>query len=136
LAFDRQRKRVTALVNGRGTDHNCAAWLKHMAGARVKRFHPDKWESHLKLLSEKNHLVGKEGTRHIERHNLNFRTHVKRLQRRTICFSRARKCTMLSSSYMSSIQIMHSIMFETRPMPFQETRVKTILRVFIGKIKQ
>lgn len=89
LAFDRKRKRVAAFVNGRRTDHNCAALLKKLVGARVTRFDTDKWESYLKLLPEKNHLVGKEGTRNIERHNLNFRTHVKRLQRRTICFSKS-----------------------------------------------
>jgi insertion element IS1 protein InsB len=89
LAFDRKRKRVTAFVNGRGTDHNCESLLKKLAQAHVQRFHTDKWESYLKLQSEKNHLVGKEGTRNIERHNLNFRTHVKRLQRRTICCSKS-----------------------------------------------
>lgn len=89
LAFDRKRKRVTAFVNGRRTDHNCAALLKKLAGARVNRFHTDKWESYLKLLPEKEHAIGKEGTRNIERHNLNFRTHIKRLQRRTICFSKS-----------------------------------------------
>jgi insertion element IS1 protein InsB len=88
-AFDRQRKQVTAFVNGRRTDHDCANLLKKLADGRVQRFHTDKWKSYLKLLPEKNHLVGKEGTRHIERHNLNFRTHVKRLERRTICFSKS-----------------------------------------------
>ena len=89
LALDRQRKRVTAFVNGKRTDHNCANLLKKLVGARVQRFHTDKWVSYLKLLPEKNHLVGKEGTRNIERHNLNFRTQVKRLQRRTISFSKS-----------------------------------------------
>lgn len=88
-AFDRKRKRVTAFVNGRRTDHNCADLLKRLAGSRVQRFHTDKWESYLKLLPEKRHAVGKDGTRNIERHNLNFRTHIKRLQRRTICFSKS-----------------------------------------------
>ncbi len=89
LAFDRKRKQVTAFVNGRRTDHNCATLLKKLADSRVQRFHTDKWESYLKLLPEKKHAIGKEGTRNIERHNLNFRTHVKRLQRRTICFSKS-----------------------------------------------
>jgi insertion element IS1 protein InsB len=88
-AFDRQRKQVAAFVNGRRTDHNCAGLLKKLDRSRVKRFHTDKWESYLKLLLEKKHVIGKEGTRHIERYNLNFRTHVKRLQRRTICFSKS-----------------------------------------------
>jgi len=88
-AFDRKLKQVTAFVNGRRTDHTCAALLKKLAAIQVNRFHTDRWESYLKLLPENNHVVGKEGTRNIERHNLNFRTHVKRLQRRTICFSKS-----------------------------------------------
>ncbi|OWY19641.1 hypothetical protein BVG80_17860 [Sphingobacteriales bacterium TSM_CSM] len=32
--------------------------------------------------------AGKANTRKIERKNLNFRTHIKRLQRKTICFSK------------------------------------------------
>lgn len=88
-AFDRKLKHITAVVNGRRTDKNCARMLKQLDDSRVQRFHTDKWESYLKLLPKKNHVIGKEGTRNIERHNLNFRTHIKRLQRRTICFSKS-----------------------------------------------
>ncbi|MBA3692020.1 MAG: hypothetical protein H0W77_00945 [Acidobacteria bacterium] len=35
------------------------------------------------------HFVGKCGTVNIERNNLNFRTHLKRLERRRICFSKS-----------------------------------------------
>lgn len=34
------------------------------------------------------HIVGKDSTWKIERKNLNFRAHLKRLSRRTICFSK------------------------------------------------
>jgi insertion element IS1 protein InsB len=34
------------------------------------------------------HYVGKDQTQQIERKNLNFRTHLKRLNRRTICYSK------------------------------------------------
>jgi IS1 family transposase/transposase-like protein len=88
-AFDRKLKQVTAFVNGRRTDHHCASLLKKLAESRVQRFHTDRWESYRKLLPKKKHAVGKEGTCNIERHNLNFRTHIKRLQRRTICFSKS-----------------------------------------------
>src|SRR2546423_267415 len=88
-AFDRKLKRTTAFVNGRRTDKNCQRLLQKLDASRVKRFHTDKWESYLKLLPKKKHVIGKEGTRNIERHNLNFRTHIKRLQRRTICFSKS-----------------------------------------------
>jgi len=46
--------------------------------------------SHIaKLLPARRHRTGKEGTSRIERHNLNFRTHLKRLQRHTICYSKS-----------------------------------------------
>ena len=35
------------------------------------------------------HRIGKKNTWKIERKNLNFRTHLKRLARRTICFSKS-----------------------------------------------
>ncbi|XAV88462.1 MAG: IS1 family transposase [Candidatus Symbiodolus clandestinus] len=34
-------------------------------------------------------IVGKIFTQRIERHNLTLRTHIKRLSRRTICFSKS-----------------------------------------------
>ena len=89
LAFDRQRQRVAAYQNGRRTDHHCQRLLKKLDGCRVARFYTDNWKSYSKLLPARRHLTGKDGTRQIERHNLNFRTHVKRLQRRTICFSKS-----------------------------------------------
>lgn len=73
-----RRRAATTFVNGRRTDHNCAALLKKLAGARVNRFHTDKWESYRKLLPRKKHAIDKEGTRNIERRNLNCRTHIKR----------------------------------------------------------
>jgi insertion element IS1 protein InsB len=89
LASDRKRKRVTAFVNGRRTGLNCAGLLKKLADSHVRGFHTEKWGSYRELLPEKKHAIGKEGTRNIERHDLNSRTHVKRLQRRTTCFSKS-----------------------------------------------
>ena len=37
------------------------------------------------------HLIGKDEIGRIERKNLNFRTHIKRLTRKTICFSKSEK---------------------------------------------
>src|SRR2546423_1709075 len=45
-AFDRKHKRVTAFVNGRRTDHNCANLLKKPAGSRLQRLHTAKWDAH------------------------------------------------------------------------------------------
>lgn len=43
------------------------------------------------LIPKKIHRVGLPNTRHIERFNLNLRTHLKRLSRKTICFSKSKE---------------------------------------------
>jgi insertion element IS1 protein InsB len=43
------------------------------------------------LIPERLHHCKSMGTRHIERFNLNLRTHLKRLGRKTICFSRSKE---------------------------------------------
>jgi insertion element IS1 protein InsB len=87
--FDRQRRKVVAFVNERRTDAACSELLKKLSGFQVSRYYSDDWQSYKKFRPAKRHCVGKEGTRQLERHNLNFRTHLKRLQRRTICYSKS-----------------------------------------------
>jgi insertion element IS1 protein InsB len=87
--FDRERKRVIAYVNGRRTDANGRALYEKVKGVQVGAFHTDQWAAYPKVLPEKKHQIGKMGTLNIERRNLTFRTRIKRLQRRTICFSKS-----------------------------------------------
>jgi len=87
--FDRERKQVSALVNGRRTDANCQALYEKLKAAQVTNFYSDQWGAYPKVLPCASHHIGKAGTRHIERRNLTFRTRIKRLQRRTICFSKS-----------------------------------------------
>ena len=87
--FDRQCRQIVALVNGRRTDGNCRRLYEQLQGCRITHWHTDDWQSYGKVLPPRRHQVSKAGTRHIERQNLNFRTHVKRLHRRTICFSKS-----------------------------------------------
>ncbi|SKA74532.1 IS1 transposase, partial [Thiothrix eikelboomii] len=49
----------------------------------------DDWGAYERLLPEDQHLITKRYTQSIERQNLNLRTHLKRLARKTICFSRS-----------------------------------------------
>jgi insertion element IS1 protein InsB len=58
---------------------------------RVKNYHTDAWEAYQKYLPAENHFISKLGTVSIERNNLNFRTHLKHLERKTICFSKSEK---------------------------------------------
>jgi len=83
--FDRQRKRVVAYVNGRRTDQECRRLMKQMSRCQVSCFHTDGWPAYRRVLPQTRHKVSKGGTLQTERHNLTFRTRLKRLQRRTIC---------------------------------------------------
>ncbi|MDR2510870.1 MAG: IS1 family transposase [Bacteroidales bacterium] len=54
----------------------------------IDRYHTDNWSSYSKYIPPNRHRIGKDRTWKIERKNLNFRTHLKRLSRKTICFSK------------------------------------------------
>ncbi|EON88666.1 iso-IS1 ORF2 [Plesiomonas shigelloides 302-73] len=49
----------------------------------------DEWGSYARELPKEKLLTGKIFTQRIERNNLTLRTRIKRLARRTICFSRS-----------------------------------------------
>ena len=54
----------------------------------IVRYYTDDWGAYQRHLNPDNHEVGKRNTQKIERKNLNFRTSIKRLNRKTICFSK------------------------------------------------
>lgn len=88
-AFEPRSRQVVAWTVGRRTDETCRRLLRQLRRCHVLRFCTDDWESYGKLIPEARHWTGKQWTQRIERQNLNFRTHLKRLQRRTICFSKS-----------------------------------------------
>ena len=57
----------------------------------IKKFYTDDWGAYERHLDEDKHTVGKKNTQKIERKNLNLRTWIKRLARKTICFSKIEK---------------------------------------------
>ena len=57
----------------------------------IKHFCSDDWGAYERNIDPKVHEVGKRNTQKIERKNLNFRTWIKRLARKTICFSKLEK---------------------------------------------
>ena len=56
----------------------------------IQTFYTDGWGAYARLLDEDQHEVGKWNTQKIERKHLTLRTRIKRLARKTICFSRVR----------------------------------------------
>jgi insertion element IS1 protein InsB len=55
----------------------------------IKRFYTDGWGAYERHLDSEQHQVGKANTQKIERKHLTLRHRIKRLARRTICFSKS-----------------------------------------------
>lgn len=88
-AVERQFGLVLAYQNGRRTDDSLKKLVKKIEHLPIRNCHTDAWAAYDKHLPKDcNHVIGKDNTWKIERKNLNFRTHLKRLSRKTICFSK------------------------------------------------
>ena len=80
---------VVAYHLGRRTDESLRALLRKVAHLPIRICDTDDWGAYSRCFPQSyRHRVGKENTWKIERRNLNLRTHIKRLNRRTICFSK------------------------------------------------
>ena len=90
--IERQTGIVIAWENGRRKDVVLQNLLGHVSHIPIEICCTDNWAAyHRNFPSEYLHLIGKDSTWKIERKNLNFRTHIKRLNRKTICFSKSEK---------------------------------------------
>jgi insertion element IS1 protein InsB len=87
--LDTKRKKVLARVFGPRTVGTLKHLLHLLKRFSIGMFTTDGWSSYESQISQCKHLVGKIFTLRIERHNLTLRTHIKRLARRTICFSKS-----------------------------------------------
>ncbi|MFV0247412.1 MAG: IS1 family transposase [Tenacibaculum sp.] len=87
-AMDKQSGIILAWVNGKRTDESFLKLLDLLKDTPIGRCYIDDWGAYSKHLSSGMHTIGKDLTWKIKRKNLNFRTHIKRLNRKTICFSK------------------------------------------------
>jgi insertion element IS1 protein InsB len=87
-AIERSSGVILARHNGRRTDESCSRLTDKLSVFRITRYYTDDRQSYRKYIPASKHIVGKADTRKTERKNLNFRTHLKRLNRKTICFSK------------------------------------------------
>ena len=87
-ALDKLTGKVMAYVFGRRTDGTCKKLLGLLKDFPIKHWFTDDWGSYERCLPAEKHTVSKRYTQGIERRNLNFRTRIKRLARKTICFSK------------------------------------------------
>ena len=79
-------KSVVCFSVGPRTNETLSKVADKLANARL--IYTDKLRQYKTLISPEIHRTAHRGTNHIERHNLTIRTDIKRLARRTICFSR------------------------------------------------
>ena len=88
-AWDRRTKTVIAYVLGPHTDAVFKELLALLRPFRIAHYYTDGWASYAKYLPPGQHTISKQGTQRIERIHLDFRTRIKRLARKTICFSKS-----------------------------------------------
>jgi len=87
-AVDHATNTVLAYVFGKRKDTVFQELKRLLAPLNIGRYYTDDWGAYERHLESETHEIGKANTQKIERKNLNFRTWIKRLTRRTICFSK------------------------------------------------
>jgi len=88
-ALERQTKQVVNFSIGRRTKKTLQNVTNTLVLSNPKTIYTDKLVHYKSLLNGVTHSTKPFGTNHIERNNLSLRTHLKRLNRKTICFSRS-----------------------------------------------
>lgn len=88
-AIERQSGKVLAYVFGRRKDEVFLQLKTLLEPFGITRFYTDDWGAYERHLEANQHEVGKKNTQRIENKHLNFRTRIKRLTRKTICFSKS-----------------------------------------------
>ena len=87
-AIERNSGIILAWHNGKRRDRDFLILWMLLAQFPISRYYTDDWGSYSKYIPAGQHRTGKDKTWKIERKNLNFRTHLKRLTGRTVCFSK------------------------------------------------
>jgi insertion element IS1 protein InsB len=88
-ALDHQTGRVLAYIFGRREDQAFLKLKALLEPLGIRRFYTDGWGAYQRHLDPKRHVVNKRATQPLERKQLTLRTRIKRLVRKTICFSRS-----------------------------------------------
>ncbi len=87
-AIDRRSGQVLAYVFGRRQDKVFLQLKKLLEPFGIHRYCTDGWGAYERHLVAEVHEVGKRKTQKIEQKHLRLRTRIKRLARKTLCFSK------------------------------------------------
>lgn len=88
-AINKQSRQVIDFVIGSRTKENLNKVVQKINSLKPKRIFTDKLNIYPTLISSAIHRPSAYKINHIERFNLTLRTHIKRLSRKTICFSKS-----------------------------------------------
>ena len=80
-AIDRKSGVILAWHNGKRTDADFRKLLQYLENIPIDFYFSDDWGAYARYFPENRHYIGKDQTWKIERKNLNFRIHLKRLNR-------------------------------------------------------
>ena len=89
-AINRRTRQVIDFVIGARTKENISKVLKSIMQLSPKRIYTDRLPVFNYLITKDIHRSLRYKTNRIERNNLTLRTHLKRLTRKTICYSKSR----------------------------------------------
>ena len=87
-AIDHRTGKVLAYTLGEHTDKVFLELKSLLEPFGINKFFTDNWGAYQRHLTPEQHEVGKINTQKIERKHLTLRTRIKRLARKTICFSK------------------------------------------------
>lgn len=90
-AIDHGTGEVLAYVFGKRKDKVFVQLKSLLAPFGIKHFYTDDWGAYERKIPPLQHTISKCNTQKIERKHLTFRTRIKRLARKTICFSKLEK---------------------------------------------
>lgn len=88
-ALERDTKRVIDFRVGSRTKATLQKVINTLVLSKAEKVYTDKLHLYRFLIPSYLHDVKRHGTNNIERMNLSIRTHLKRLKRRTICYSKS-----------------------------------------------
>jgi insertion element IS1 protein InsB len=90
-AIDHHTGKVLAYVFGRRQDDVFLRLQALLEPFGITRFYTDGWGAYKRHIDPEQHTIGKGHTQKIESKHINLRTRIKRLVRRTICFSKTER---------------------------------------------
>ena len=88
-ALQKDTKEIVEFSVGKRTNKTLKTVVDTLVLSNAKTIATDQLKNYKYLIPGNIHQTKQYGTNHIERKNLNLRTHLKRLNRRTICYSKS-----------------------------------------------